>query len=112
MSQESYLILQCLFQLRICYDSVSNFLETAAQSSTAITTKASAVIRKGTETKAHNYANTNAQSTHIPNPACISYIKKKEKSRKGRIRKGKRRVRDDPATKLATEESKLRLTLA
>lgn len=66
-----------------------NCLETAAQSSPAITTKVSAVIRKGTETTAHNYANTSTQSTHIPNPACISYVKKK---RKGRIREGQGRV--------------------
>lgn len=38
-SQESGSTFECLFQLRICCDSMSNFLETAAQSSTAITTK-------------------------------------------------------------------------
>lgn len=68
----------------------------------------SAVIRIGTKTKAHNYANTNTQSTHIQILHAFLTLKKK----KGRIRRGKRKVRDDPATKLATEESKLRMTLA
>lgn len=67
----------------------------------------SAVIRIGTKTKAHNYANTNTQSTHIQILHAFLTLKKK-----GRIRRGKRKVGDDPATKLATEESKLRMTLA